>query len=50
MVIPCGTEKVKQFKNVEKDVGYLALEAPLATTTPTESDNNIRSLAKVSFT
>ena len=45
-----GTEKVKQFKNVEKDVGYLALEAPLATTTPTESDNNIRSLAKVSFT
>lgn len=37
-----GTEKVKQFKNVEKDVGYLALEAPLATTTPTESDNNIK--------
>ncbi|MFV5517437.1 hypothetical protein [Acinetobacter towneri] len=37
-----GTEKVKQFKNVEKDVGYLALEAPLATTTATESDNNIK--------
>ncbi|MCO8054172.1 hypothetical protein [Acinetobacter towneri] len=37
-----GTEKVKQFRNVEKDVGYLALEAPLATTTPTESDNNIK--------
>lgn len=37
-----GTEKVKQFKNVEKDVGYLALEAPLATTMPTESDNNIK--------
>ena len=37
-----GTEKVKQFKNIEKDVGYLALEAPLATTTPTESDNNIK--------
>ncbi|NLN58882.1 MAG: hypothetical protein GX151_13395 [Gammaproteobacteria bacterium] len=37
-----GTEKVKQFKNVEKEVGYLALEAPLATTTPTESDNNIK--------
>ncbi len=29
-----GTENVKQFKDVEKDVGYLALEAPLATTTP----------------
>ncbi|WP_180005974.1 hypothetical protein [Acinetobacter sp. YH12237] len=37
-----GTEKVKQFKNIEKEVGYLALEAPLATTTPTESDNNIK--------
>ena len=37
-----GTEKVKQFKNVEKDVGYLALEAPLATTAATESDNNIK--------
>lgn len=37
-----GTEKVKQFKNVEKDVGYLALEAPLATIAATESDNNIK--------
>ena len=37
-----GTEKVKQFKNIEKDVGYLALEAPLATTAATESDNNIK--------
>ena len=37
-----GTEKVKQFKNVEKEVGYLALEAPLATIAATESDNNIK--------
>lgn len=37
-----GTEKVKQFKNVEKDVGYLALEAPLATVAATEIDNNIK--------
>ncbi|WP_168417870.1 MULTISPECIES: hypothetical protein [Acinetobacter] len=37
-----GTEIVKQFKNVEKDVGYLALEAPLATIAASESDNNIK--------
>ncbi|WP_407305160.1 hypothetical protein [Acinetobacter sp.] len=37
-----GSEKVKQFTNVEKDLGYLALEAPLATVTANDQDNNIK--------
>ena len=37
-----GHEKVKQFKNVEKDLGYLALEAPLAPVKGTADDNNIK--------
>src|SRR5690606_11753767 len=34
-----GTENVKQFKDAAKDVGYIALEAPLAKIAPDESDN-----------
>ncbi|MCO8090596.1 hypothetical protein [Acinetobacter pseudolwoffii] len=37
-----GTESVKQFKDAAKDVGYIALEAPLAKIAPDESDNNIK--------
>src|SRR5690606_7882067 len=37
-----GTENVKQFKNVAKEVGYIALEAPLASIAPNEEDNNIK--------
>ncbi|UBX53013.1 hypothetical protein LDO52_03330 [Acinetobacter pseudolwoffii] len=37
-----GTENVKQFKDAAKDVGYIALEAPLAKIAPDESDNNIK--------
>lgn len=37
-----GTESVKQFKDAAKDVGYIALEAPLAKIVPDESDNNIK--------
>lgn len=37
-----GTENVKQFKDAAKDVGYIALEAPLAKIVPDESDNNIK--------
>lgn len=37
-----GSEKVKQFTNVEKELGYLALEAPLATVTASDLDNNIK--------
>ncbi|WP_216934752.1 MULTISPECIES: hypothetical protein [unclassified Acinetobacter] len=37
-----GTENVKQFKDVAKEVGYIALEAPLAKIAPDESDNNIK--------
>lgn len=37
-----GSEKVKQFTNVEKELGYLALEAPLATVTASNLDNNIK--------
>ena len=37
-----GTESVKHFKDAAKDVGYIALEAPLAKIAPDESDNNIK--------
>lgn len=37
-----GTESVKQFKDAAKDVGYIALEAPLAKIAPDESDNKIK--------
>ncbi|WP_180040251.1 hypothetical protein [Acinetobacter sp. YH12100] len=37
-----GTENVKQFKDVAKNVGYIALEAPLSPITGVESDNNIK--------
>ncbi|MFV5492219.1 hypothetical protein [Acinetobacter sp. ASP199] len=39
-----GTERVKQFKNADKDIGYLALEAPLALIPQyaTADDNNIK--------
>ena len=37
-----GTENVKQFKDAAKDVGYIALEAPLSPIAGGESDNNIK--------
>ena len=37
-----GTEKVRQFSAAEKDLGYIALEAPLATVVANEADNNIK--------
>ena len=37
-----GSETVKQFTNIGKEVGYLALEAPLATAAANEADNNIK--------
>jgi hypothetical protein len=37
-----GTDKVKQFKDVERPVGYLALEAPMATVAANANDNNIK--------
>lgn len=39
-----GTERVKQFKNADKNIGYLALEAPLALIPQyaTVDDNNIK--------
>lgn len=37
-----GTENVKQFKDIAKEVGYIALEAPLASIAPNEEDNNIK--------
>ena len=37
-----GTESVKQFKDAAKDVGYIALEAPLSPIAGVESDNNIK--------
>ncbi|WP_312310041.1 hypothetical protein [Acinetobacter variabilis] len=37
-----GSETVKQFTNTGKEVGYLALEAPLATAAANEADNNIK--------
>src|SRR5690606_21752225 len=37
-----ATESVKQFKDAAKDVGYIALEAPLAKIVTDESDNNIK--------
>lgn len=37
-----GSETVKQFTNTGKEVGYLALEAPLATVAANEADNNIK--------
>ncbi|TCH62430.1 hypothetical protein [Acinetobacter sp. ANC 4862] len=37
-----GTEKVRQFSATEKDLGYIALEAPLATVVANEADNNIK--------
>ncbi|MDD2940686.1 MAG: hypothetical protein PHW49_08155 [Acinetobacter harbinensis] len=37
-----GTEKVRQFSATEKDLGYIALEAPLATVAANEADNNIK--------
>lgn len=37
-----GTENVSQFKGAAKDVGYIALEAPLSPIAGVESDNNIK--------
>ncbi len=37
-----GTENVKQFKDAAKDVGYIALEAPLSPIAGVENDNNIK--------
>ncbi|MEK5753966.1 hypothetical protein [Acinetobacter variabilis] len=37
-----GSETVKQFTDTGKEVGYLALEAPLATAAANEADNNIK--------
>lgn len=37
-----GAETVKQFTDTGKEVGYLALEAPLATAAANEADNNIK--------
>lgn len=37
-----GSETVKQFTDTGKEVGYLALEAPLATVAANEADNNIK--------
>lgn len=37
-----GAETVKQFTDMGKEVGYLALEAPLATVAANEADNNIK--------
>ncbi|MCJ8510863.1 hypothetical protein [Acinetobacter lwoffii] len=37
-----GTENVTQFKDAAKDVGYIALEAPLSPIAGVESDNNIK--------
>ncbi|ENX26804.1 hypothetical protein J2X86_000863 [Acinetobacter lwoffii] len=37
-----GTENVTQFKGAAKDVGYIALEAPLSPIAGVESDNNIK--------
>jgi len=37
-----GAETVKQFTETGKEVGYLALEAPLATVAANEADNNIK--------
>ena len=37
-----GAETVKQFTDTGKEVGYLALEAPLATVAANEADNNIK--------
>jgi len=37
-----GTENVKQFKDAAKDVGSIALEAPLSPIAGVESDNNIK--------
>lgn len=37
-----GSETVKQFTDTGKEVGYLALEAPLATAAANEVDNNIK--------
>lgn len=42
-LVHAGTaEKVRQFTVTEKDVGYIAIEAPLMSVTPTEADNNIK--------
>lgn len=42
-LVHAGTaEKVRQFTITEKDVGYIAIEAPLMSVTPTEADNNIK--------
>lgn len=54
-LLRAGSEKVKQFKERQvatqngqtvqsdgEEIGYLALEAPLATVAPTETDNNIK--------
>ena len=37
-----GAETVKQFTDTGKEVGYLALEAPLAKVAANEADNNIK--------
>ena len=42
-IIHAGTQKnVRQFTNNPKDISYIAIEAPLMTVAPTESDNNIK--------
>lgn len=37
-----GSQIVKQFTDEAKEIGYLALEAPLATVVGSEADNNIK--------
>lgn len=42
-LVHAGTEKgVKQFSAVGKDIGYIAIEAPLMPVVGVESDNNIK--------
>ena len=42
-LIHAGTQKnARQFTTTAKDVGYIAIEAPLMPITPTENDNNIK--------
>ena len=42
-LIHAGTQKdVRQFSETAKDIGYIAIEAPLMSIIPTEDDNNIK--------
>lgn len=42
-MIHAGTEQnVRQFTAAGDEVGYIAIEAPLMSNTPTENDNNIK--------